>query len=66
MRHTTGRVGRVVAAIVKAGKARVYVPANHAMNDDQVRAALEELIRKDHIALVYNEFEKKYLDYLGD
>jgi hypothetical protein len=64
--HTTGRVQRVTREIIKAGKARDMVPANHAMTDAQVAVVLEDLIRKEHIALVWEDFKTKYLDYIKE
>lgn len=64
--HTTGRVVRVTREIIRVGKARDMVPANHAMTDEQVAAALEDIIRKDHINMVWVDFQAKYLDYLKE
>ncbi len=64
--HTTGRVARVTKEIIKAGKAREMVPANHAMTEEQVASALEELVRKDNINMVFDKFKIKYLDYLKE
>lgn len=64
--HTTGRVQRVTKEVIQAGKAREMVPANHAMTEDQVAVALEDLIRQDHIRLIFDDFQKKYLDYLKE
>lgn len=64
--HYTGRAARVTKEIIKAGKAREMVPANHAMNDEQVAVALEEIVRKDHINMVFDKFNAKYLDYMKE
>lgn len=64
--NSTGRVVRVVREIIKAGKARDMVPANHAMTDEKVAVALEDLIRRDHINMTWSLFQVKYLDYLKE
>jgi len=64
--HTTGRAARVTKEIIKAGKAREMVPANHAMTDEQVAARLLDLVTRDHIDMVFDKFQSKYLDYIKE
>lgn len=58
------KINMIAMEIVRAGAASLYVDGTGMMTRQGVLDAIEEVLRKDRLALTDAEFRKRYVAYI--